>query len=152
MAVTLSRDESDVIRCFEATCHPFVTKWGNLSKSEMLSADGPRTGEAWHCLVPEAFVAGSVRACQRNQRWEETKVTIAEPAEEALRLLEAENAGHRRCSFRMPSLCPQRGLRDFRIGNSPPSAETLGGDMSALPGLNPGSPQRGGREPPPRVA
>ena len=89
MAVTLSRDESDVIRCFEATCHPFVTKWGNLSKSEMLSADGPRTGEAWHCLVPEAFVAGSVRACQRNQRWEETKVTMGEKVKEAPHLPEA---------------------------------------------------------------
>jgi len=48
---------------------------GNLSKSEMLSADWPRMGEAWRWLVPVAFVGDAVRTRQKNQQLDETKVT-----------------------------------------------------------------------------
>jgi len=33
-------------------------------------------GKAPRCLVPEPFVAVATRKRQRNQRWEETKVTM----------------------------------------------------------------------------
>ena len=44
-------------------------------RAKTLSADWPRMGEAWLCLVPELFVAGARRKRHRNQAAEETKVT-----------------------------------------------------------------------------
>ena len=52
-------------------------------------------------------------------------------------------------NIRMPSLHPQRGLRDSGIGKLSSSAEALGFAMSALPGLTTSSSPRGRARTPP---
>ena len=44
--------KGNVIRCSKASCHPFGTKTGDLSKSKIMSAGWPRICEAVRRLVP----------------------------------------------------------------------------------------------------